>query len=98
MNKANIRDLLSITTTIIVVIWLANKKISLCQRYDIKMNDTSSDLQAIFIKVNNFKSVIISFKYFLSTWDKGNILYIVKSLKRPKRYLKLFRKVLVASE
>lgn len=91
-------DPLSITASIIAVIGLAHRIISLCQGYVAKMKDAPSDLRAIIVKANSLKSVVTSLEYFLSTWGTGNMLHIVKSLEGPEGPLEASRKALVALE
>ena len=91
-------DPLSITTSVIAVIRLAGKIISLCQGYVNTMKDAPSDLRTIMIEAGSLKSVVTSLEFFLSSWGPGNMLHIVKSLEGHEGPLEAFRKALVALE
>lgn len=91
-------DPLSITASVIAVIGLAGKIISLCQGYVNTMKDAPSDLRTIMIETGSLKSVVTSLEFFLSSWGPGNMLHIVKSLEGPEGPLEASRKALVALE
>lgn len=91
-------NLLKITASVIVVISLADKIISLCQGYVAKMKDAHSKLRAIIVKVKSLKTTVTNLEYFLSTWSIDNMLYIVKSFEGSKGSLKVSKQAVVALE
>lgn len=91
-------DPLSITASVIAVIGLAGKIISLCQGYVNTMKGAPSDLRTIMVETGSLKSVVTSLEFLLSSWGPGNMLHIVKSLEGPEGPLEASRKALVALE
>lgn len=91
-------DPLSVTASVIAIIGLASKIISLCQGYVTTLKDAPSDLRNIMVEAGSLKSVITSLEFFLSTWGPGNMLNIVKSLEGPEGPLEASRKALVDLE
>lgn len=87
---------LSITASVIAVIGLAEKIISLCQVYVATVKDAPSDLRTIMVEAGSLKSVLTNLELFLSTWGTGNMLSIVKSLEGPEGPLEASRKALAA--
>lgn len=91
-------DPLSIFASVITVIGLADKIITLCQGYVASMKDAPSNLRTIMVETASLKSVVTSLEFFLSTWGIGNMLHIVRSLEGPEGPLEASRKALVALE
>lgn len=91
-NKANKIHFLNITTSVITVIRLTNKIISLCQGHIVTIKDVSSDLQIIIVAGRSLKFLVASLEFLLSTWDTSNML---QSLEGPKRPLEATKKVFV---
>lgn len=91
-------DPLSITASVITVIGLAGKIISLCQGYVNTMKGAPSDLRIIMVETGSLKSVVTSLEFLLSSWGPGNMLHIVKSLEGSEGPLEASRKALVALE
>lgn len=93
-------DPLSIAASVIAVIGLADKIISLCQGYVATVKDAPSDLRTIMVEAGSLKSVVTSLEFFLSTctWGTGNMLPIVKSLEGPEGPLEGSRNALMALE
>lgn len=67
-------DPLSITASVIAVIGLAGKIISLCQGYVNTMKGAPSDLRTIMVETGSLKSVVRSLEFLLSSWGPGDLL------------------------
>lgn len=91
-------DPLSITASVIAVIGLADRIISLCRGYVTTMKDAPSDLRTIMVEAGSLRSVVTSLEFFLSTWGTDNMLHTVKSLEGPEGPLEESRKALVDLE
>lgn len=88
----------SLAASVITVIQLSERVISLCKRYVTSMKDAPKDLRIIMMEAGSVKSVVSNLDFFMSTWATGDMLDILRGLEGPEGPIEGCRKALVALE
>lgn len=89
---------LSLAASVIAVIQLSERVISLCKWYIASMKDVPKDLRSIMMEAGSVKSVVSNLDFFMSTWATDDMLSILKGLEGPEGPIEGCRRALVALE
>lgn len=91
-------DPFSLAASVITVIQLSERVISLCKWYVTSMKGAPKDLRTIMMEAGSVKSVLTNLEFFMSTWATSDMLDILRGLEGPEGPIEGCRKALVALE
>lgn len=89
---------LSLAASVITVIQLSERVVSLCRWYVTSMKDAPKDLRTIMMEAGSVRSVVSNLEFFMSTWAADDMLGILKGLEGPEGPIEGCRKALAALE